>query len=106
MSRSESRRVRGPVALTAVLQTFLLISSLVLTPALVIAQDEQAAAESAQPAAPALNLYVHPDPLKLTVGESQKVSAWTCEPGVTLPARATTRTRRRSAVSRSRRNGR
>ncbi len=146
MSRSKSRRVRGPVALTAVLQTFLLISSLVLTPALVIAQDEQAAAEFAQPAeqlvepspqteaqpapeaqpeqqaeqqpapgpekpkaeepkaeepkaeepkaeepkaeepkaeeqASPRDLAIFPAPVKLTVGESQVVTAWTCTPG-------------------------
>ena len=84
MSRSESRRVRGPMALTAVLQTFLLISSLVLTPALVIAQDEQAAAESAQPAAPALALFIQPDPIKLQVGQTEPVTAWACDPATTL----------------------
>ena len=87
MSRSESRRVRGPLALTAVLQTFLLISSLVLTPALVIAQDEQAAAESAQPAAPAVNLYVHPDPLKLQVGRVPERQRVDVRPGRDAAAR-------------------
>jgi hypothetical protein len=71
------------MAVTAVLQAFLLISSLVLTPALVIAQEEQAGAEPAQAAAP-LALFIQPDPVKLQVGQTEPVTAWACDPATTL----------------------
>ena len=127
-SVSPSKPVRRWALLLAVLQVVLLTSSLVLAPALVIAQEspdpsppsesaepqaasEPAAEDQAQPgpaaqatpqpepaqpepqpepapaeptpdepapAEPSRELFVHPDTLKLTLGESATVRAWSC----------------------------
>ena len=84
MRSPSNRGTRGHLAIIAILQVLMLVSTLVLTPALVIAQDEQTAAESAQPAAPALALFIQPAPVKLQVGQTEPVTAWACDPATTL----------------------
>ena len=81
MRSPSNRGTRGHLAIIAILQVLMLVSTLVLTPALVIAQEGDPAAASA----PQSQLYIHPDPLKLAVGDTKVVTAWSCPAGIPLP---------------------
>ena len=81
MRSPTNRGTRGHLAIIAILQVLMLVSTLVLTPALVVAQEGDPAAASA----PQSQLYIHPDPLKLTVGDTKVVTAWSCPAGIPLP---------------------
>ena len=79
---------RAPWSWTMLVIVQILILSASLLPTAAFAQDavEPAQPEAAAESAPsAVALYIHPDPLQLTVGDSQRVSAWTCDPAIVLP---------------------